>query len=170
MPNNLSKEDATHTALDLIGTIKENTPAATFMNIGDKQRATLTKLSEIFHDSLKEEKTPSMTLLPPPPAPHPIYMLRMPTMAQPPMAPPMQHAPQMRYMPNGPLPMMPQTQANMRIPHMAQPNFAQTGQTCPSPRVLSNVKGYMQPHHVLYQQGELHPFYIPPIFIPTSKG
>eukprot|EP00957_Ditylum_brightwellii_P172735 13149547-Ditylum_brightwellii.AAC.1 len=95
MPKNLAEEAATHAALDLIDVIKENTPAAPFMNIGHKQRAALTELLEIFYDSLKEENTPMMTPSPPPPAPHPIYMPRMPTMAPPPMAPPIQHAPQM---------------------------------------------------------------------------
>eukprot|EP00957_Ditylum_brightwellii_P034649 2626811-Ditylum_brightwellii.AAC.2 len=81
-----------------------------------------------------------MTPTPPSPAPHPIYMPRMPTMAPPPMAPPMQYAPQMRYMPTGPLARVPQTQANMRMPHMAQPNFVHTGQTCPSLRVPNNMQ------------------------------
>eukprot|EP00957_Ditylum_brightwellii_P190164 14475409-Ditylum_brightwellii.AAC.1 len=59
-------------------------------------------------------------------------------MAPPPMVPSMQYAPQMQYMPNGPLPRVPQTQAHMCMPSTAQPRFVQLGQTCPSLRVPHN--------------------------------
>mmetsp|Transcript_31451 Transcript_31451/g.45874 ORF Transcript_31451/g.45874 Transcript_31451/m.45874 type:complete len:120 (-) Transcript_31451:2032-2391(-) len=119
MPKKLSKDAATHAALDLIDAIKENTHAAPFMNTGNRERATLTKLADIFHDALNEDKTLTITPTPPPPAPHPIYMPRMPTMAPTPMVPPMQYAPQMQYMLTGPLLRVPQTQANMCMPHTA---------------------------------------------------
>eukprot|EP00957_Ditylum_brightwellii_P089322 6801034-Ditylum_brightwellii.AAC.1 len=89
MPKNSSKDAATHTALDLIDAIKESTPAAPFMKISDKQRAALTRLVDIFQNSLKEIIPPNITPSPQPPVPHPLYMPRMPTMAPPPMAPPM---------------------------------------------------------------------------------